>query len=296
MSVVYELTQAGSLNPPKFMIDNTHYETMVGSVAYGVSGDTSDIDVYGFCIPPKEVIFPHLAGEIKGFGRQCDRFEEYREQHVRHPKDGREYVYDLTIYSIVKYFQLGLENNPNLIDSLFTPADCVLHITKIGRLVRDNRHIFLHKGVWHTYKGYAYSQLCKMGSRRRTGKRAEIVEKYGYDVKFAYHVVRLLKEVEQILVEGDLDLRKNREELQSIRRGEWTEREIREYFSAREKMLEKAYAESELPPYPEEARVKDLLLSCLEEHYGDLGKCVVQPDAPMQALKEIKAILDKFQI
>jgi hypothetical protein len=30
-------------------------------------------------------------------------------------------------------------------------------------------------------------------------------------VKFAYHVVRLIGEVEQILTEGDIDLRRNRE-------------------------------------------------------------------------------------
>ena len=50
------------------------------------------------------------------------------------------------------------------------------------------------------------------------------------DVKFLYHVVRLLNEAEQILMEGDLDLERNREQLKSIRKGEWTFDQIVKYF------------------------------------------------------------------
>ena len=65
-NVVLELEQKRLIGPPKWLGGNVHYLTIMGSVAYGVSADTSDVDVYGFCIPPKEVIFPHLAGEILG--------------------------------------------------------------------------------------------------------------------------------------------------------------------------------------------------------------------------------------
>ncbi|TLD40174.1 MAG: hypothetical protein JETT_3561 [Candidatus Jettenia ecosi] len=34
----------------------------------------------------------------------------------------------------------------------------------------------------------------KMKSKEREGKRKEMVDKYGYDVKFAYHIVRLLSD------------------------------------------------------------------------------------------------------
>jgi hypothetical protein len=36
-------------------------------------------------------------------------------------------------------------------------------------------------------------------------QRAELALAHGYDVKFAYHAVRLLLEVEQILVARDID-------------------------------------------------------------------------------------------
>jgi predicted nucleotidyltransferase len=54
----------------------------MGSQAYGVNTDTSDLDIYGVCIPPKEMIFPHLAGEIPGFGQQIQRFEMWQEHKV----------------------------------------------------------------------------------------------------------------------------------------------------------------------------------------------------------------------
>ncbi len=41
---------------------NMHYITMMGSVAYGVSSDTSDVDVYSFCIPPLEELFSASTG------------------------------------------------------------------------------------------------------------------------------------------------------------------------------------------------------------------------------------------
>jgi uncharacterized protein len=76
MSAVARLVQAKLISPPPFLLSNLHFETMMGSVAYGVSSDTSDVDIYGFCVPPKTYIFPHLAGDIDGFGRQKKRFEQ----------------------------------------------------------------------------------------------------------------------------------------------------------------------------------------------------------------------------
>lgn len=173
-SVIQKLSKEKRISPPKWLPNAVAYETMMGSVAYGVSSDTSDLDVYGFCIPPKEQIFPHLAGEIPGFGRQVQRFEQFQEHHIKDPDalggTGREI--DATIFSIVKYFQLALENNPNVLDSLFTPANCVLHVTQIGNMVRDRRRDFLHKGAWHKFKGYAYSTVNKLDRTARPELRA----------------------------------------------------------------------------------------------------------------------------
>jgi predicted nucleotidyltransferase len=274
-------------------LDGIQYEVLMGSVAYGVSNDTSDMDVYGFSIPPKEMVFPHLAGEIQGFGRQKKKFEQYQQHHVYRQDNKKEY--DLSIYSIVKYFQLCMDNNPNMIDSLFVPQRCVLYCSKIGNMVRERRRDFLHKGSWHKFKGYSFSQVNKMKTKNPDGKRKEIVEKYGYDLKFAYHTVRLLNEVEQIMMEHDLDLQRNREQLKAIRRGEWTLDQVEQYFDEKERALEDLYIKSTLPYKPDEKKIKQLLFDCLEEHYGSLQGAVVQDAQVDQLVNEIEEILVRYK-
>jgi predicted nucleotidyltransferase len=291
-SLVERLTKKELIRPPSFVQSNTMYEVMMGSIAYGVSDDSSDVDLYGFCIPSKEMIFPHLAGHIAGFGNQIQRFEQFQQHHVEDKSSGKQY--DITIYSIVRYFQLCMENNPNMVDSLFVPQRCVLHSSTVGNMVRENRRLFLHKGCFHKLKGYAYSQLHKMRSKNPEGKRLDLVEQFGYDTKYAYHLVRLLLECEQILTEHDLDLTRHREQLKAIRRGEVKEQDIYDFFTLKEKELEKLYNSSVLQYGPDEPKIKKLLLDCLEQHYGSLADCVIMPDKAEQAIKSVIDALRKY--
>lgn len=294
MSRLKTVYDKGLSNVPKWIIPNLMYETITGSQAYGTKQEDSDEDIYGFCIPPKEVVFPHqIGGEIEGFGRQKNRFKLFQQHHVEDKNTGK--MYDFSIYNIVHYFHLCMENNPNMIDTLFTPRICVTHSTQISELLREKRCMFLHKGSWFKFKGYAYSQITKMQSQNREGKRKEVVEKWGFDLKFASHVVRLLGEIEQILIEGDLDLQRNREQLKSIRRGEWTKEQIIDYFNHKEKELETAYINSKLPNYPDEEKIKELLLNCLESHYGVLDKVIQNPNKYQNAFKEMETIIEKYK-
>lgn len=293
MSLRKVLAAKAIVSPPSWLPDNLCYETIMGSEAYGVSSGSSDVDVYGICFPPKDLVFPHLAGEILGFGRQVQRFDQWQEHHVDMP--GGDKQYDFSIYGIVKYFQLAMDNNPNLVDSLFTPRRCVLSSTAVGERIREERRIFLNKKSWHTFKGYAYAQLHKIKTKNPTGKRAELVAQHGYDVKFAYHVVRLLLEVEMILTEHDLDLERHREQLKAIRRGEWTEEQLRAWAQDKEKALEAVYLESKLRHSPDEGAIKALLLECLEAHYGDLSKAVRVVGREEELLRQIAQLTEKYQ-
>lgn len=299
-STVERLTKKQLISPPSWLVANVMYDTVMGSVAFGVSVDISDFDTLSFCIPPKDMVFPHLAGQIEGFGRQKQRFVCYQKHHVFVEDElaGKGRTYDLNVYNIVHYLHLCMENNPNMIASLFTPQDCVLHSTKVANMVRDARRMFLHKGAWHRFKGYAYNQLHKMRTKNPEpgSKRAEVVEQYGYDVKFAYHVVRLLDEVEQILSEGDLDIRRNRAQLKAIRRGDVPEEDIYAWATEKEKHLENLYEESKLPYGPDEKAIKQLLLACLEEHWGSVEGCIVTDETPILALREIAAVIDRNRV
>jgi uncharacterized protein len=291
MSLRKVLASGAKLSPPGWLPDNLCYETMMGSVAYGVSSESSDIDVYGICLPPKDTVFPHLAGEILGFGTQLKRFDTWQEHHVA----ALDATWDFQIFGIVKFFQLAMENNPNVVDAIFTPRRCVLSSTAIGEYIREHRTDFLHKGSWHKFKGYAYSQLNKIRTKAPTGKRAELVAEHGFDLKFAYHVVRLLLEVEQILVARDLDLERDREQLMAIRRGEWTLEQLEQWAQDKEKALEAVYQTSTVPHGPDEALLKRHLVHCLEMHYGDLSSVVHAPDDALQLIRKIADLTKRYR-
>lgn len=293
MDLIERLHSKGLIKPPPYVIGGTQYLTIMGSQAYAVNNDDSDLDLYGWCIPPKDMIFPHLRGEIPGFGLQVQKFEQFQQHGVIEKDHNKEY--DLNIYSIVKYFQLVMENNPNMIDSLFTDETCALKSTKISNHVRDNRKTFLSKKAWHTFKGYAYAQMKKMRTKEHNpeGKRFHMIEKYGYDVKFAYHVVRLLNEVEMILIDHDLDLRRNNDQLKEIRAGLWTMDQIEAYFLMKERALEETYVKSTLRHKPDEPAIKKILLEVLEEHFGTLQGMVETADHYKDMLRQIQQIVSK---
>jgi predicted nucleotidyltransferase len=299
--LLQDLVEKNLIKPPDWLPSNCHYLTIIGSVAYAAedTNANSDLDLYGWCIPKKEIVFPQTIGVIKNFGWQGEEFEQWQKHHVfdQDALGGRGREYDFQVFNIVKYFSLLMENNPTVIDSLFTPRECVVHCTEVGNMVRDNRKLFLSKRCWAKYKGYAMSQLHKMAGHQRSGKRKQIQEKYGFDLKFGLHLVRLLYEAEMILTEGDLDLRRHNEHLKAIRRGEWTEKQIREWAAEKEFQLEKIYFTSELQKEPNEHAIKDLLVQCLEFHYGKLDTNVIAiPDRNYNILKQIKKILENSEI
>lgn len=294
-SVINRLDKLKLINPPAWLPNNTMFEGWTGSVAYGASSDNSDMDVIGFCMPPKDFVFPHLTGEIAGFGQQIQRFEQFQTHHVKDKSTGKEY--DITVFSIVKFFQLAMENNPNMVDNLFLPRRCVLHSTAIYEHVRNNRRLFLHKGSYHKFRGYSMSQMSKInkGSNRSNPKRQASIDEFGFDVKFAYHVVRLLLEAEQIMATGDLVLDRDSEVYKAIRRGEWSLEQINKWAEEKERSLETLYAESKLPERPDEEAIKQVLVECMEMHYGSLEAAVVEQDKHGRLVRELQELVKRHQ-
>jgi len=73
-----------------------------------------------------------------------------------------------------------------------------------------------------TYVGYAKGQLheaAKVPTNRGQGRQA-LVQKYGYDTKFAMHTIRLLETARDLLRTGELKVRRSDGEwLKAIREG-----------------------------------------------------------------------------
>jgi hypothetical protein len=55
----------------------------------------------------------------------------------------------------------------------------ITHCTQAGRMILDNRHIFLSKLSFIRFRGYAASQFKSIkNGRNAKGKRKELIEKY----------------------------------------------------------------------------------------------------------------------
>jgi len=123
-------------------------------------------------------------------------------------------------------------------------------------------------------------------------RRKDMIEK-GFSAKFAYHVVRLLLECEQIMATGDLRLDRDSKVYQAIRAGEWTLERLKLWVEEKERSMETLYANSKLPDRPDEKAIKTLLLECLEMHYGSLEAAVVEDDKRGRLVRELEELVRK---
>lgn len=294
-STLVRAEQKGWIKPPGFVVKNLVLEVLMGSAAYGVSNDMSDMDIYAVTVNPKTDLFPHLNGYVYGFGDPPQPFTTWQQHHVQDPDKGREY--DFSVYGIVKYSDLVMQNNPNMVDSIFVPRRCVLFSTPAGEHLRSHRKEFLTKKCWHTYRGYSAQQMHKLntGSNKSNPKRQATIDAFGFDTKFAYHIVRLLLQVEQIMSEHDLDLERNTEILKAIRRGDWTLDRLQKWVEEKERSLENVYSTSTLRHSPDVARCRQIMLEAVEIHYGSLPEAAQQTRGADALVEEIENVLRKYR-
>ncbi len=288
MSIIRKLYKAGHLNVGQSFATDTHMEVLSGSHAYGTAADKSDVDVHGFCTPPIDMVFPWKGREyIPDFDDIPPKFEHFQQHHI----NAFDKEYDVAIYSIVKLFRLAADNNPNVLDILWVPNNCIIHCDAIGHHVRKNRKHFLHKGAYHRFRGYSHAQFKKLNNSHRT----ELIETYGYDVKNAFHIVRLALYCEQILIHGDMDFSVHAAFLKEVRNGCFkTVEELREWYHAKEKDLDALYLSSSLPYTADKDFLRQILLSCLETKYGSLSEVAVGAETnSFRKLEEIRQILER---
>lgn len=125
----------------------------------------------------------------------------------------------------------------------------------IARLERDERWI---------------NKLMGGGNHGHHGSHKNLIEKYGFDVKHALHLIRLLRIGLEILVEGECRvLRPDNKYLLDIRHGKYTLEQIQAEADRLFKLLDEAYVTSKLPEAPDVTKVNKLLeeiiLTKLEE-------------------------------
>jgi predicted nucleotidyltransferase len=185
-----------------------------GSQLHGVKLEgTDDRDLYGIYIEAPEFCF-------------WQEFEHFVTSTSPQTERNRADDVDVTCYSLRKFARLAASGNPTILHMLFTPVED--RETHWSRLVAS-RSLFLAKAHARKYKGYADAQLRRMVGERGRGKhgqRPELEAKFGYDVKAAMHVLRLLHEGIEFVSRGWVTLPRpepERRKLLAVRRGEWSE-------------------------------------------------------------------------
>lgn len=233
------------------------YGIKAGSHLYGTTTPESDEDYRGVFVPGVD--------KVLGFS-SVDVLSE---------SDGL----DIMLHEIRKFAILCLNGNPNILDWLFAPDDCVIFNSDHFDHLRINRDLFLSRKLMPRFYGYVKGHLSKMerGVTRHLGeKRKADIDKHGYSTKNALHLIRLARMGCEAIETGKYNVRReDADELLAIRRGEWDLARINEEGNRLLGRMESAVSSSPLPEEPDTKFIEDAVINILikririSERFGD---------------------------
>lgn len=206
------------------------YRCVVGSRAYGLQNDASDVDLRGVYLPPA-----HLHWSLYGVPEQLEN-------------PAAEECY----WEMQKFMGLALKANPNILECLYTPL--VQHAAPVMQELLAERHRVLSRMVYQTFNGYVLSQF----KRIEADVRGSGAPKW----KHAMHLVRLLLAGIATLREGHVPVRvdEHRDRLLRIRAGDAAWDEVNAWRLALHREFDAAYASTCLPERPDYAWANDFLV------------------------------------
>lgn len=115
------------------------FEAISGSRAYGTDLPTSDTDVRGVYVQPTEQV---LRGDW-----------------IPQISDVKN---DTVFYEVGRFIELLGKGNPNILELLNTPEDCIVQQTfDFVEWFKNKKEVFLTQKLKHTFSGYGYTQIKK---------------------------------------------------------------------------------------------------------------------------------------
>jgi predicted nucleotidyltransferase len=85
--------------------------------------------------------------------------------------------HDTVYYSLKRIFELLQTANPNCIELLYVPENCIKICHPSMKKIIENRDLFISKKCFHTHSGYAYSQIGKASGQNKMINHPEMFEK-----------------------------------------------------------------------------------------------------------------------
>jgi predicted nucleotidyltransferase len=127
--------------PNQMLNDQLLVKHLAGSKSYGTNIETSDTDIRGiFCADEIYVRSPWLS---------CNEITINEEQDTKY-------------YELTKFMTLVVEQNPNILESLWVDDQDILTTSEGYKHLRNNRELLLSSKCAFTFSGYAHSQLTRI--------------------------------------------------------------------------------------------------------------------------------------
>lgn len=226
----------------------------VGSTVHGTGVfGTDDRDELGILIEPAEFVVG------------LRHFEQYVQRDQPEGVRSRPGDLDLTLYGLRKFASLALKGNPTILLLFNVPESKCVVLTEEGRKLRELAWAFASKKAGAAFLGYMQQQRQRlMGERGQMNvKRPELVERYGFDTKYAGHIVRLGFQGIDYMTTGAFPIpmpEDQREYIIAVRTGQVPEHAVLTKAGELEAEMKTAIDSSPLDSEPAYAVVNDFLI------------------------------------
>lgn len=238
--------------------------TVVGSGVHGIAlAGMDDHDEMGIYIEPPDCVL--------GMQEPAPHYQHRTEPEGVRSQPGD---VDLVMYSLRRYLRLVTKGSPTALLPLYAPAESVLFTTPLGDQLRQLTPAIVSQRTTIRFLKYLEDQRRGMlGHGKNVPNRPELVAKYGYDVKFASHALRLAYQAFELTRTGKLTLPMPPTERAHVRHvksgGEpmtTVLNEIDRITASTRDLL--AWGATPLPKEPELDVVNDWCLRAHREHWG----------------------------
>lgn len=213
-----------------------------------------DTDWYGVYVEPPE----HAIG--------LESFDHFIFPTGGRPGGNQTQDVDVCLYSLRKCARLAAKGNPSVLHFLFAKPEFT---TPLWQTFVSDPVPFLAKTHIKAFVGFAKDQLHQLLKQKsRDVNRPGLEKEYGYDTKFAMHLIRLYGEGKELMERGCITLpRPNFEELIAIRHGKYTLQEIQDLARHLEQQALVASERSTLPETVDRAEVSRRVVRAYLTHW-----------------------------